>query len=301
MNAVYIPTAHKSGYYLRIASNLCVRGAGVASRKGHHRAVRRHSRAGSRHSSALPSTLRSLLGSFTVFIIMGILGEFAGSARSTVIALCVVAFLLGMAAFMYSKWIEQPGIRLGADAVKKLLDEKINPRYGRSEFKLRWSVRRSKRAPGLLVCVCGGGGERGGERSSAEAARVAGALPPVPVRWLARRSLQSTMEAADSGGNGGPTPSPEWTRSVPLGGRSFYPPLPTPVPAPCAQVAVRVQRKKAIHAGRAFMERPVLTLWALRSANADGVVVDWPVPEALLSRVFVEDSDIKVVGVDGSK
>ena len=64
---------------------------------------------------------------------------------------------------------------------------------------------------------------------------------------------------------------------------------------------MRVQRKKAIHAGRAFMERPVLTLWALRSANADGVVVDWPVPEALLSRVFVEDSDIKVVGVDGSK
>ena len=62
-----------------------------------------------------------------------------------------------------------------------------------------------------------------------------------------------------------------------------------------------MQRKKVIHAGRAFMERPVLTLWALRSGNADGVVVDWPVPESLLTQVFVEDSDLKVVGLDGSK
>ena len=108
-----------------------------------------------RHASRSRPVPRSLLGSFTVFIIMGILGEFAGSARSTVIALCVVAFLLGMASFAYSRWIEQPGIRLGADAVKKLLDEKINPRYERSEYKLRWAVR-----------LCGGGGEVGGGAAS---------------------------------------------------------------------------------------------------------------------------------------
>ena len=47
------------------------------------------------------------------------------------------------------------------------------------------------------------------------------------------------------------------------------------------------------------MERPVLTLWALRSLNADGVLTDWPVPEELLNRVFVEETDIKVVGIDG--
>ena len=86
---------------------------------------------------------RRLLGSFLVFILMGILGDFAGSSRSVVIAITSAAFIVGACAFIYSKWIEQPGIRLGADAVKKLLDEQINPLYEHSEYKLRWAVRPS--------------------------------------------------------------------------------------------------------------------------------------------------------------
>ena len=101
------------------------------------------------HAPSPTRSLCRLLGSFTTFIIMGILGDFAGTARAPVIYLCLVAFLLGMASFTYSKWIEQPGIRAGADAVKRLIDEKINPLYERSEFKLRWAVSRLQFRPPL--------------------------------------------------------------------------------------------------------------------------------------------------------
>jgi len=76
---------------------------------------------------------------------MGILGEFAGNARTPVIMCCLAAFLVGLCVFGYSKWIEQPGIRAGADAVKTLLDGTLNPRYERSEFKIRWAVRWCRR------------------------------------------------------------------------------------------------------------------------------------------------------------
>ena len=114
INATYIPSAHKSGFYLKIATNL-------------------------------------LFGSFVVLIIMGILGNFAGSSREPIVYTCAAAFILGIVAFGWSKWIEQPGIRLGADAVKRLFDNTINPAYAANPFKIRYAVSEGRRE---CVCVC---------------------------------------------------------------------------------------------------------------------------------------------------
>ena len=59
---------------------------------------------------------------------------------------------------------------------------------------------------------------------------------------------------------------------------------------------MKVQKKKAIHAGKALVDRPIITIWALRSANAEGALVDWPVPDVMLSQVYVDDSELQVVG-----
>jgi hypothetical protein len=71
---------------------------------------------------------------------MGIIGEYAGEARATIMPILAVVFVVGMLAFFYSKWIEQGGIRQGAELVRKMIDVDINPRYEGSPFRIRWTV-----------------------------------------------------------------------------------------------------------------------------------------------------------------
>jgi uncharacterized membrane protein len=81
-----------------------------------------------------------MMGGLVIMILMGIIGGTAES-RGVVMPIALVAFLIGVLAFIYSKWVEQGGIREGAQAVKKVLDDVINPRYADGEAKLRWTVR----------------------------------------------------------------------------------------------------------------------------------------------------------------
>lgn len=46
-------------------------------------------------------------------------------------------------------------------------------------------------------------------------------------------------------------------------------------------VRVNVQKKSGLHMGQTFVERPVITVWALRSADDAGVLQDWTLPQAL--------------------
>ena len=59
---------------------------------------------------------------------MGIIGG-TPAVRSAVIPLCLAVFLFGAASFLYSKCVEQGTIREGAAAVKRVIDEEINPKY----------------------------------------------------------------------------------------------------------------------------------------------------------------------------
>ena len=77
-----------------------------------------------------------------MFVVMGVIGEYAGDARHTINLILVVMFLVGMLTFFYSKWIEQGGIRQGAELVRKMIDIDINPRYENSAYKIRWTVSR---------------------------------------------------------------------------------------------------------------------------------------------------------------
>ena len=154
INRAYVPTAHRAFAYLRAATIL-------------------------------------MLGAFSVFIIMGMVGG-TPESRSVVLTLCFVAFLLGLAAFTYSKWIEQPGIRKGAAVVKALLENDVQPRYTTSEFRVRWTIR------------------------------------------------------------------------------------------------VNVQKRSTMHMGKVFVERPIISIYALRSHNDQGVLLDWPLPEALMHGLIFE-------------
>jgi hypothetical protein len=61
--------------------------------------------------------------------------------RMAILPIIFVAFLLGLCAFFYAKWVEQPGIKAGSLLVKRLLDEDVNPRYADSPAALRWTIR----------------------------------------------------------------------------------------------------------------------------------------------------------------
>lgn len=138
-----------------------------------------------------------MLGAFTLFIIMGIVGgETAATlaARGVVIPICLALFLLGVVSFMYSKWIEQPGIKQGAALVKKMLDDEINPRYLDSPYRVRWTIR------------------------------------------------------------------------------------------------VNMKAKKTLHMGQQFVERPVISIYCLRSPNDAGVMTDWTLPEALTTGSIMIDT-----------
>ena len=81
-----------------------------------------------------------LLAVFFIFVVMGVIGEYAGEARHSITLILVVAFFIGLASFFYSKWIEQGGIRQGAELVRKMIDMDVNPRYKDSPFQIRWTV-----------------------------------------------------------------------------------------------------------------------------------------------------------------
>jgi hypothetical protein len=158
INKAYIPTAHRSYIWLQVA-------------------------------------LACLFGSFTVLIVMGIIGG-TPQIRQVVLGICAIVFIIGMIVFIYSKWIEQGGIKEGAMAAKKVLDETVNPNYIDSPNKIRWTI------------------------------------------------------------------------------------------------AVHIQAKKTLHLGKQFLERPVISIYALRSANAEGVLTDWTLPDAILNSIYVNDSHI---------
>lgn len=142
-----------------------------------------------------------MLGSFSAFIIMGIIGG-TPEIRAVVFPIVFCAFAFGVAVFYYSKWLEQPGVKAGAIAVKKLLDEEVNPRYAASPARIRWTVR------------------------------------------------------------------------------------------------VSVAKREALHMGATFVERPVISIYALRSEGDGGVLLDWPLPEVFMQGLLFERKK-KVVVDDG--
>ncbi len=146
---MYEPTAHRSFVYLRLGSII-------------------------------------MLGSFSGFILMGIVGG-TPEIRGVIVPLISAAFFVGAACFWYSKWIEQPGIKAGAQIAKRLIDEEINPRYADSPHAIKWVIR------------------------------------------------------------------------------------------------VNVQKRSTMHMNKAFVERPIISLYLLRSHNDAGVLTDWVLPEAYTS------------------
>ena len=51
------------------------------------------------------------------------------------------------------------------------------------------------------------------------------------------------------------------------------------------QVAVQSKAIKTFHLGKTILERPLITIYCLRSVNQDGVMTDWQLPEALLNSI----------------
>jgi hypothetical protein len=54
--------------------------------------------------------------------------------------------------------------------------------------------------------------------------------------------------------------------------------------------AVRVYMQKAttMHMGKQFVEQPIVSIYTLRSPDANGTLTDWMLPEAFLSGLFVD-------------
>lgn len=102
INRVYIPTAHRSYTYMRYGTV-------------------------------------GMMGGLVMFIVMGIIGG-TPSIRATIIPICLGMFLLGLVSFLYSKWVEQGTIKEGAAAVKRLLDEEVNPKYTDHPNKITYTV-----------------------------------------------------------------------------------------------------------------------------------------------------------------
>lgn len=61
-------------------------------------------------------------------------------------------------------------------------------------------------------------------------------------------------------------------------------------------VSVFRQKKKQYHLGKEFHDRPVVSLYALRSENAAGQMTEWEVPQELLTGLYVDDDSVKVAG-----
>jgi len=59
---------------------------------------------------------------------------------------------------------------------------------------------------------------------------------------------------------------------------------------------VHRKQKKDYHLGKDFMDRPVVSLYALRSENQYGVMTDWQVPAEILQGLYVDETAVKVEG-----
>jgi hypothetical protein len=164
LNKAYIPTAHRSYQYMRAGSG-------------------------------------GMMGGLVIMIIMGIVAE-SPAVRGVVMPVALVMALLGMVVFVYSKFLEQPGIRAGAELVKRMVESDINPKYTDSQYRIRWTVQ------------------------------------------------------------------------------------------------VKTKTKHTYHMGKQFLERPVITIWALRSANEEGVLTDWVLPDGSESMFEVHD-DAPQPGANG--
>ena len=53
-------------------------------------------------------------------------------------------------------------------------------------------------------------------------------------------------------------------------------------------IRVNVQKRQALHMGKVFVERPIISIYALTSPNDQGVMLNWPLPEALLGGLLFE-------------
>jgi hypothetical protein len=133
-----------------------------------------------------------MMAAFVIMIIMGIVAD-SSSVRGVVMPMALMVGLGGFAVFLYSKWIEQPGIRAGADLVKRMIENNINPKYVDSPHRITWTV------------------------------------------------------------------------------------------------SVKTKKKATFHMGKQFLERPMITIYALRSANDEGVLTDWVLPNSDVSQYDVEE------------
>jgi hypothetical protein len=143
------------------------------------------------------------MAALVIMVVMGIVAE-GPAIRGVVMPGALAIGLLGFVVFLYSKWIEQPGIRAGAELVKKLVERDINPKYTDSQYRLRWTVH------------------------------------------------------------------------------------------------VKTKKKHTYHLGQQFLERPVITLWALRSANEDGVLTDWVLPDGSESMYELDDTPLNPANKPGN-
>ena len=55
-------------------------------------------------------------------------------------------------------------------------------------------------------------------------------------------------------------------------------------------IVVKIKSKVASRLGQSMMERPVLSIYALRSVNSEGQMQDWVVPGSLLTGLWLDDS-----------
>lgn len=53
-------------------------------------------------------------------------------------------------------------------------------------------------------------------------------------------------------------------------------------------VRVNVAKKEALHMGATFVERPILSIYALRTEGEGGVKLDWPLPEVFMQGLLFE-------------
>ena len=55
-------------------------------------------------------------------------------------------------------------------------------------------------------------------------------------------------------------------------------------------IRVKVQKGNLQHLGKKYVECPIISIYALRSQNDAGGLVDWPLPEALMGGLLFEHS-----------
>lgn len=135
-----------------------------------------------------------MMAALVIMIIMGIIAE-GPTVRGVVMPIAFTIWLLGFLIFLYSKWIEQPGIRAGADLVKRMIEKDINPKYVDSPHRITWTV------------------------------------------------------------------------------------------------TVKTKKKATFHMGKQFLERPIITIYALRSPNDEGVLTDWVLPNSDVSQYELDEPD----------